>query len=122
MCTDEGQEVFRKVTSVGARGKSRLKKCSLDKIFNWLRSSASSARIYFFAPRGNVCYFDAISAAVLKFCVVQLDGFDRMPIFFGGVSERSTRTMSSEKFRVFVCEAGRAQFDELFVFRDAGWS
>jgi len=76
----------------------------------------------FFAPRGNVCYFDAISAAVLKFCVVQLDGFDRMPIFFGGVSERSTRTMSSEKFRVFVCEAGRAQFDELFVFRDAGWS
>ena len=30
--------------------------------------------------------------------------------------------MSSEKFRVFVCEAGRAQFDELFVFRDAGWS
>jgi hypothetical protein len=69
-----------------------------------------------------VCYIGAISAVVLKFCVVQLHGFDQMPIFFGGVSERSARTMSSEKFRAFVCEAGLAQFDELFVFCDAGWS
>jgi hypothetical protein len=57
-----------------------------------------------------------------NFVVVQLGGFDRMPIFFGGVSERIARAMSSEKLRVFVCEAGRAQFDELSVFRDAGWS
>ena len=80
------------------------------------------AQIFGCMEGGNVCYFDAISAVVRGFCVVQLDEFDRMPIFFGGVSERSTRTMSSEKFRVFVCEAGQAQFDELLVFRDAGWS
>jgi hypothetical protein len=107
VCTDESQQVFGKVTSVGARGESRLEKVFAGEIFNWLRSLASSARIYFLL-HGDVCYFDAISAVVLKFCVVQLDldGFDRMPIFFGGVSEGSTRTMSSEKFRAFVCEAG----------------
>ena len=122
MCTDEGQEVFRKVTSVGARGKSRLEKVFAGQNFQLAQIFGFEFSDLFFAPRGNVCYFDAISAVVLKFCVDQLDGVDRMPIFFGGVSERSTRTMSSEKFRVFVCEAGRAQFDELFVFRDAGWS
>jgi hypothetical protein len=119
---DGGYLGFGKVTSVGARGKSRLEKVFAGQNFQLAQIFGFECSDLFFAPRGNVCYFDAISAAVLKFCVVQLDGFDRMPIFFGGVSERSTRTMSSEKFRVFVCEAGRAQFDELFVFRDAGWS
>ena len=66
---DGGYLGFGKMTSVGAREKSRLEnlfaqKFSIDSDL-WLRGSGS-----FLAPRGIVWWIDAISKGVLKFCGV----------------------------------------------------
>ena len=61
------------------------------------------------APRGSVCYYDAISAGVLNFVVVQVEDFDRMPNFDGSVLTGDKRRTSSEiagyYFRLLVLKS-----------------
>ena len=90
------------MTSVGARGKKSVRKFGRSKFFNWLRSLASRIRIFFGSTWHCLvdrCNFKGGSEILWCFNLKNSIG---CRISFGCVSERSTKTMSSEKFRVFV--------------------